>query len=224
MGVVADLTGVRFGRLIVLNKEPSKRFPGGSMGSRWKCQCDCGNVVIIDGSSLRNGSNLSCGCFNREVHTKHNKCYTKEYAVYYHLKQRCCDKKNPHYKDYGGRGITVCDRWIESFENFYEDMGECPKEYTLERIDNDKGYSPDNCKWANRTEQSRNRRSNKKMYFQGQFMIFTDIAKILKVDKTTIRNWALKNDMNMEKILNGPYKKYIENDHRSKFYHGKDKN
>lgn len=123
----------------------------------FECRCDCGNIRVVMGIHLYNGHTRSCGC----LHQTHGMSNTPEYNVWIDMIQRCTNLKKADYENYGGRGIAVCRRWLK-FENFYEDMGERPKELTLERIDNNKGYFPDNCKWGTKTEQARNQRVSRR--------------------------------------------------------------
>lgn len=147
-----DIAGQRFGKLTVI-KAAGYSIKGNAM---WECLCDCGNVRDIKSYNLRKGLSKSCGC----VRITHNMTNTPTYSIWSGMRQRCNNIKGDKYHYYGGRGIAVCGSWLK-FENFFKDMGECPKGLTLERIDNSKGYSPDNCKWATRSEQNRNQRLKK---------------------------------------------------------------
>ena len=150
--------GQRFGRLTAI-----KRIAG-----KWRCRCDCGKVVRVFRENLTSGHTRSCGCLARDVtarrnrdnarhgHCKNNQS-TKIYRVWSSMLERCRSPQHHAYDRYGGRGITVCDRWLV-FENFLADMGECPSGYSLDRINNDGNYEPSNCRWATDSEQNKNRR------------------------------------------------------------------
>ena len=153
-----DMVGMKFGRLKILRREGSNKH-GKAL---WLCACDCGNTSIAEGVSIRKGVTRSCGCLAKP----HGEYLSSEYRTWADMKNRCLNTSIKHYKDYGGRGITVCDRWKNSFKNFIDDMGHKPKEgrYSIERIDNSGNYEPSNCKWADDLEQKQNTRKNKWFY------------------------------------------------------------
>lgn len=132
----------------------------------YKCKCICGKIKKVNISNFRGGKTTNCGCKRREkllkASTSHGKSKTKEYQTWLDLKRRCCRPDCTNYQNYGGRGIKVCDRWLDSFENFFEDMGERPsKNYSIERNDVNGDYEPENCVWVENDKQSRNQRKKK---------------------------------------------------------------
>lgn len=156
--------GDKYNRLTIIREIEPTISSNNKIRRRFECICDCGNIWKGFLFVLRNGTTKSCGCFNTERKITHGKKYTVEYRTWLGMKQRCYYEKTINFKDYGGRGIKVCDRWLNSFENFYKDMGDRPGlGYSIERINNDGNYEPSNCKWATREEQNKNRR-NVKLY------------------------------------------------------------
>lgn len=152
---IIDRVGQRFGRLVV-QRLGEGRTAGG--GVRWWCLCDCGTEKVINGNSLAAGNSRSCGCLHRDaVHRTHGASGTKEYRAWAQMKSRCNDPANARFSDYGGRGISVCERWAK-FETFMEDLGPRPDGCSLDRIDNDGNYEPGNVRWATGAEQAANKR------------------------------------------------------------------
>ena len=157
---VENLAGLKFGRLLVDSE--AARNPCGR--TRWNCTCACGKRVIVRSCHLKSGHTVSCGCWKieveKQIHLTHGKSYSFEYGVWAGMIKRCTKPKEKNYKWYGGRGITVCDRWRSSFMAFYQDMGAAPsRRHSIDRKNVDGNYEPTNCRWATQTEQSRNSRN-----------------------------------------------------------------
>ena len=183
MGKFRDLTGQRFGRLVIVD-----RATGGGKHIYWNCICDCGTSTVVRGDRIASGWTASCGCLQREragVKPTHGKCFSKAYASWNQMVQRCSNPNNQAYALYGERGIMVCEQW-KKFENFYADMGDRPKGLTIERIDNNVGYSPSNCKWATYMEQNRNRRDNRTIKHQGEERCLSEWAEIVGINSSTL--------------------------------------
>ncbi len=195
------MLGMRFERLTVIAPaEPTYRSDGKSR-RRWKCRCDCGNETVVLQTCLRSGDTRSCGCLYRELlvsdRLTHGQSKTRLYTVWTHMKQRCFNPNDDRYADYGGRGITVCDAWRESFEIFLQDMGPRPLGHTLDRIDNDGNYEPANCRWATAAEQARNKRNNIIVEWRGARMTLKDAAQLKGIHPATVwcrleRGWSLE--------------------------------
>lgn len=207
MGAKVNLVGKVFDRLTVISQSPHAK----NEHTRWFCKCICGHEIITAGTSLMGGLTRSCGCIHKEVMLKafitHGASsggkVTREYATWRSMKARCNNPENKSYKDYGERGITICNRWSgeDGFEKFLEDMGCKPsKDHSLDRMDNEGNYEPTNCRWATRREQSINRRSNKWLEFEGRKMIIKDWGRELGTDINGIK-YFLKRGKSFSEIV-----------------------
>lgn len=202
--------GDSFGRLTVL-REGQPRLYRGCHQRRWWCRCSCGNEKLLLARSLKAGRSQSCGCLGAERRTaacvkaltKHGHAlstgHSPEYGTYTKLVERCYNPKLWNYTRWGGRGITVCDRWLgeDGFINFLADMGLKPdRSYQIERRNNDKGYSPDNCCWATPKQQARNRRSNKLITYNGITHCLAEWSELLGINYGTLqqrlKSWSVE--------------------------------
>lgn len=182
-----DSTGVRSGMLVAV------RYTGANHrgDAMWECLCDCGNTSVVRGSALRSGGVRSCGCIPAArageriaaINKTHGMSGTAEHRIWKNMLSRCSSKKNLIY---GGRGITVCERWMK-FENFYADMGPRPgRDYSIDRIDNNGNYEPSNCRWATKSEQAKNRRTTVLVELNGDTKCLADWAKHYGIEKRTV--------------------------------------
>lgn len=185
--------GQSIARLTVLSVHRSK-----DKGIQAKCRCKCGKRVTVLFRKLIVGEKVSCGCAQIEFVTNLNKTHgltkTKEHSIWNGMIQRCTNAKRHSFKHYGGRGIGVCDRWMR-FENFLEDMGNCPTGKTLGRIDNNSGYSPDNCRWETKREQCNNTRTNKRISYEGETLTIAQWSRRLNLNRFTLYHRARKGVM-----------------------------
>lgn len=178
--------GARYNMLTYLqdNEEASKdpKIYGKRYASCGDWQCDCGKIKVIRNADVLKGNNKSCGCNHDLFNTTHGASKTVEFVAWNSMKQRCYYLKAPMYENYGGRGIKVCDRWLNSFENFFEDMGKRPSpKHSLDRKEVNGNYEQSNCRWATPIEQANNRRSNVIVKFNNELMTIAECARINNV-------------------------------------------
>ena len=200
-----DLAGHKYGLLTVVAYEGATNGP--KPERLWSCACDCGNTKIVRQNNLRSGHTQSCGCHmrnqTRKANLKHGMVNTSTYTIWCLMKARCYQPSNISYGNYGAKGITVCDRWKDSFENFLADMGERPsKKHSIDRIDNLKGYSPDNCRWATSSEQNRNYSKNVVIEYKGRSQCLADWADELGIERATLgrrlrAGWSVDHAFNL---------------------------
>lgn len=204
MRKLIDLTGKKFGRLTVIEMVGTHIYPCGTKIPLWKCKCDCGNERVIHSSNLRKGQ-ISCGCFKKENpnRLKHGLKGTRIYDIWQSMKQRCCNSKSINYKDYGARGITICDEWLHDFQAFYNwSMLHGYKDnLEIDRIDNDKGYIPENCCWTTREQQQNNKRNNHFIEYNGKKQTVSQWSKELNIDYDKLLDRVNKLHWSIEKAL-----------------------
>lgn len=186
-----SIAGKRFGKLEVRGHAGTK--DGKSL---WYCKCDCGNTTIVKGVNLMSGATRSCWCLRGTNNLQHGKSNSSTYRSWAAMKTRCLNKKHHLFHRYGGRGIKICKSWMR-FKNFLADMGQRPKGLSLERKNNNYGYSKENCKWANRKEQARNTIQNRRLVFNGKSLCVTELSELCGVKKSTLLQrlklgWSLR--------------------------------
>ena len=200
-----EMIGQKFGRLVVIRSAPKEKD-----GRRtWHVICECGNEKVVRGSHLTQGKIVSCGCYCKEKTSLsnfrhgHSQSFgdSPSYRAWAGMNTRCYNRKDKGYRDYGGRGITVCKRWRRgtphAFENFLQDVGHRPcAGFSIERVFNDRGYSPGNCTWADRKTQAANRRSNRSITYHGETKLLYHWAKEIGIRGDTLKarldsNWSI---------------------------------
>lgn len=212
MPTFLDRTGRQYNRLTVIKLSEEKGING---KLKWICRCTCGKEVCVLGDRLTSNHTKSCGCLSTEASIalgknkkKHGMSGSLEYYIWINMKIRCFKKTSPYYKNYGARGITVCDRWKNSFHNFYQDMGPKPgPEHSLDRIENDGNYEPGNCRWATMIEQNNNRRNSNLFLFRGSYASIAMIARLTGIPQPTlvsrVKRMKLSIDEAVELTLKG---------------------
>lgn len=210
MGKYIDITGQKFNKLTVLSKVQNLS----SKKARWLCKCDCGNFTEVSGDNLRNGSVKSCGClvvYNNKQRATHRKSNIRLYNIWRNMKARCNNSNNPSYKNYGGRGIKIYEKWAD-FEIFYDwAINNGYKEYlTLDRIDVNGNYEPNNCRWITLTEQSYNKRYNIYFYIDDKMKCLAELCKERNLKYTTIYRRVTINNMPIEEAIETVKKRNIK--------------
>jgi len=207
-----NFIGKRYNHLLVIafshTGKDSQRY--------WKCKCDCGNSTIVNGGNLQSNNTKSCGCNNYSKHVTHHLSQTRFYRIWFGIKERCNNPKNKAYHNYHGRGIKLCERWLK-FENFRDDMyksylihyGKYRKlNTTVDRINNNGNYSPDNCRWATKYQQSNNLRNNVLLKFNNKVLTISEWSKITGINKHTIYSRLYNYKWTIDKALTKPVKNY----------------
>ena len=199
--------GTQVGSWTIIGPETST--PKNPRGFRYYilCRCICGKERPVPVDALKSGRSKSCGC-QRRNNVTHGLSETTEYRTWLRMKQRCYDENTDRFKDWGGRGITVCEQWKHSFPQFLEDMGPKPaSDYSLERIDNAKGYFPTNCRWASRKEQCRNTRRNRYLTHNGLTLTLAEWSEKTSLSRTTITQRIDSSGWTIDKALSTPVKR-----------------
>lgn len=215
MPKLIDLSGKVFGRLTVLHQAPHLVSPSGVRRVAWTVVCECGTVKDVATVYLVHGDTKSCGCLQPEVasicNTTHgyttNRRIPKQYHAWAGMIARCYNPNHKGYKDYGARGIGVVDRWRNSYENFISDMGERPDGLTLERINNNAWYGPDNCVWADYFTQARNRRNTIMLTYNGETKPVATWAEELGIPYHTLKYRVFRYGWGVDKAMTEPVKR-----------------
>lgn len=228
-----DLTGQRYGKLIILKEVDRYYQQSGKPVRRWLCRCDCGNEKVIYHASLRNGNTKSCGCGCEEnrkrlmnklgQHKNSNYLYPRLRGIMVSMRYRCYNPKAAEYDRYGGRGIRICDEWMDkktgvsNFINWSLNNG-YKEDLTIDRIDNNKGYSPQNCKWSDRFEQMANTSKSNITTYNGKQYCLASLARELGLSATTVSKWYFRGNKTGEEILEAIKQSIEERPYTAKFY------
>lgn len=209
---VKDLSGEKFNKLRVV--ELSHRDKSGKI--HWTCLCDCGNITAVYGGHLKSERTKSCGCIkvellqNTKPGIKHNLSNTSEYNIWHSMKKRCYDPNNQSYKNYGGRGITVCNEWINDFKQFFKDMGpRSSPQHSINRKNNNDNYKPDNCEWSTLEEQNNNKRTTKKITYKNQTKSLKNWCDELSLPYNTVFARLNRYKWSIQKAFENQIKKHI---------------
>lgn len=211
MSRIAVKPGEKYGYLTIIEETLAPDHVKSKNLRYFLCRCECGVVKPIFIGSLRSGATVSCGCYHKKQASKifngNPVMAYSGYSSWTSMLDRCRNPKSKDFADYGGRGITVCERWSDPV-NFAADMGERPKGFTIDRIDNSRGYSPDNCRWASKIEQARNKRSNRMVDIDGKELTLSAIWQSAGIKESTFYN-RLKQGMSVEEATTKPVRARI---------------
>lgn len=220
MGKIIEMIGNKYGRLTVIERASV----GKSGAVKWKCKCDCGNIVIVNGSFLRNGHTSSCSCLQKDIaartakkmgmeNKRHGMSQARVHNIWRGMKQRCEDHNAEDWPRYGGRGITVCDEWRDNFEAFrdWAMVNGYRDDLSIDRIDNDGNYCPENCRWATDEEQNNNRRNSRMVTFNGKTMSLKQWANETGIPRGTIAA-RLRTGWTVERAMT----EHVHKEHRPK--------
>lgn len=209
MGKWREVVGQKFNRLLVVDNSGVRR------GVAFvKCLCDCGKMIETRKGAVTSGQAKSCGCLQKErfreavknIRLTHGKTRSKEYRIWSSMLQRCCNSNDKSYHNYGGRGITVCERWM-NFKNFFIDMGEKPTpKHSIDRIDNNKGYHPDNCRWATTEQQANNKRDSVRIRFDGKDLTISEWSRLIGISPSGLWYRLYEKKWPVHKALTMPTK------------------
>lgn len=201
-----DLTGKRFGRLVVIEQDDFVKYDR----PRWLCRCDCGNEIVVRGNSLRQGDTVSCGCVKKEharalaeFHITHGRSKSRIYHIWFSMKSRCHKVKAPDYSRYGGRGIIVCDEWRNSFQAFYDwaIANGYQEDLSIDRINNNGNYCPENCRWVDSNVQNNNTNRNHYVTYNGETLTIAQWSKKCGISKNTLHSRLTRYGWSIERAL-----------------------
>lgn len=182
------MIGRKFGMLTVLGREPDRYFPSGRHRDLWRCKCECGSEKNVLGADLRYGKTVSCGCKKKQGRKTHGGSKTRLFKSWSDMKSRCYNKNNKRYARYGGRGISVCEEWIDNFESFrdWAITNGYDENLTIDRIDNDGNYCPENCRWSTVKSQMQNMSRNRRLELNGETHTLSEWGDITGIKRSTI--------------------------------------
>ena len=199
MGNLIDITGIKYGMLTVIKFSEMRKEK-----AYWLCVCDCENECVVVGNNLKNYHTQSCGCKHKDANfkrlTTHGMCKSSEYRIWSHMLERCSNNKAKSFKNYGGRGITVCEKWL-TFEGFYEDMGDRPEVLTLDRKNVNGNYEKDNCRWATQKVQQNNRTNNRVVTYLGSAKTVSQWSEEFNIKYKILYDRINKHKWSIERAL-----------------------